>query len=121
MALGKSRKKDTATGPGTRSFRRFEARRDSSGFPWHRVSGPLVCAALDCATKNSVALLFGNAQGGRGVVVTALLDGDRIKEYASTVGEFHEILIACIEEFQSESEDFLAAYSLNGEELANED
>lgn len=112
MAFGKKKSHGTSSGPGSESHRLFKKRRDSTGFPWSRCSGPLCIAMLDCATANGAAIMFGSTQGGRGIVLTVFYENDREKEYAGTEEEFAEIAIAVIEGLQSPSEDYLTAYGL---------
>lgn len=77
---------------------------------WAAVDRRLVMAAIDSATSGGAALMFGSAQGGRGMVLTVFIDGDRHKEYASTADEFTELLTGILEAFPGGSVDIPALH-----------
>ena len=90
----------------------FKKRRDSLGFPWSSVSGGLLVAALDAATKNGAAVMFGGTQGGRGVSVTVFRDGDKDREFCSFAEEFDDLMHEVISVLGSKSEDLYAIHNL---------
>lgn len=79
---------------------------------WEGVDARLVTAALAAVSGADGALMFGVAQGGRGVVLTLFLGGDRAKTYVSTIEELEGALLECVQTLASSSEDLLVAFGL---------
>lgn len=84
----------------------------TSALDWESVNARLVTAALSAVSSADGALMFGVAQGGRGVVLTLFLGGQRAKTYVGSVEELEAALMECVETMASTSEDLLAAFGL---------
>jgi alpha-L-fucosidase len=76
------------------------------------VDARIVTAALAAITSRGGALMLGTAQGGRGVTVTAFLDGERAKDYAATVEELEEMLLEVVDSLGSPAEDLRSEFGL---------
>jgi hypothetical protein len=89
-------------------------RQRTSRFDWADVDRRLITAAIDAIATGGGAIMFGSAQGGRGMVLTIFFDGDRHKEYALTAEEFTELLLGALEAFNEGSVDFAALHGYEG-------
>lgn len=79
---------------------------------WSSVTARLVTCALSAASAADCALMFGVAQGGRGVVLTLFSGSQRVKAYSGSVEELEQQLLELVESLSSTSEDLLTAFGL---------
>ena len=79
---------------------------------WSSVDGRLLLAALSATSGADGALMFGVAQGGRGVVLTLFQGGQRAKTYVATVEELELALRECVETLSSTAEDLFTEFGL---------
>lgn len=80
---------------------------------WSSVEARLVTCALSAASAADCALMFGVAQGGRGVVLTLFSGSQRVKAYSASVEELEQQLRELVESLSSTSEDLLTAFGLS--------
>jgi hypothetical protein len=86
-----------------------------SALAWQEVDSRYLLAALSAISAHDGALMFGTAMGGRGVVLTLYIGGDRGKTYVATVGELENALLECAEALASPSEDWRTIFGLPAE------
>lgn len=93
-------------------LRLWGAKALTNALDWESVNARMVTAALSAVSSADGALMFGVAQGGRGVVLTLFLGGQRAKTYVGTVEELEAALVECVETLASPAEDLLVAFGL---------
>jgi hypothetical protein len=84
----------------------------TNALDWSAVDARLVTAALSAVSSADGALMVGVAQGGRGVVLTLFLGGQRAKTYLGSVEELEGALYECVDTLSSSAEDLRQVFGL---------
>jgi hypothetical protein len=82
---------------------------------WTAVDMRIVGCALMAVHALDGALLFGAAEGGRGINIKLYRGKDTERVYAKSVDELHELLLLLIDDLASPSEDLRAQFGIAAE------
>lgn len=113
-------KKGRATGPvkrvpgvGPKVLQLWGNHAPLAAFSWGEVDTAVLLAALTAVGSANAAIMFGVAQGGRGLVISVFLDGERAKTYAGSAEELESILLECVDSLSSSAEDLRAEFGVS--------